>query len=1165
MTFIIRGIVVFQLLILTLAQGALADQFGEQFPQAAADALIRRLEVETTPEGLPPGVDLQRQMRWDPALNALLVDSVVSNRGTQAAKLDEMALLSLSFRMRSLGEDAPYEKLAYRNDTWYGSTFWSGPDWTRVGKDWHHPGEKTPSVRCFRVPRDGHVTLSGRVYKLHRMGDGVRLSILHGKKEVWNAQIDGADGQGVEPKLTLDVRKGDALRFMVHKRGSIACDTTHWDPVVTYADGKRFQASQAFGNRQGVDQWFYEMQTGRPTAASIPTLYGLGSDLSLRSWLAEPQKSLTLSAGDALPWMVLADGLDASGVAMAIDSGEAWSCRAAATTDGLLRITLSARGEKGTPLLAPGEKRALPSLAISAFQGPWTGSLAFLKSLVDSRANPARFSAAATRIDAAYRGIVKTLKRPPDLDLLLMAQAEWRRDDKIDETAAAFAKATDEHLRRARALAVDLRRGQSDALLAEEMSRLDSLSPLAARGTATLDQRRSLYLQVRLLKRQIALANPLLSFEKLLFCKRVPTSYSHLVMQYFGWRARGGGGLFVLERPGCSLDARDLLDGRLSDGNVLEPRLSYDAQRIVFSYVTCRDKAYNPNELDHGADDGFYHVFEVKCDGTGLRQLSSGPYDDLMPTYLPDGGIAFCSTRRRGHARCFGGQFSPRWHVYTLHRMDADGGNMRILSVHDTNEWFPAVSNAGLILYGRWDYIDRDAVTHQNLWSTRPNGTNPTAVWGNATPSPHCTFQAQPIPGSNKIIFTASAHHSITAGSVAILDPSVGNNGQEAITRITPAIPFPEAESRDIREYYASPWPLSEKYFLVSYSPTPLVWEPGANRRNALGIYLLDAAGNRELIYRDLDIGCETPIPWVPRPAPPIFPSTLPDEEPATGEMVVVDVTQGLGRVPRGTIKELRIVQIFPKTTNVANHPPIGLAGEENARAILGTVPVESDGSARFVVPARTPILFQALDADGMAYQTMRSLTYVQPGEQLACIGCHENGMTAPVAHRAMALDRPPSRIQPGQLGGRPFSFVEVVQPVLDRHCVSCHGEKKLEGKLDLRGMPQQGFTRSYWSLCGNRDVPGADAKTRSAGPLVPRFPARNQIQVTPPGGAIGARGSRLMHILRKDHYGVKLADDDLRRVAAWIDMNAVFYGVYSAEQQAVQLHGDPLAMPEIQ
>ncbi len=302
----------------------------------------------------------------------------------------------------------------------------------------------------------------------------------------------------------------------------------------------------------------------------------------------------------------------------------------------------------------------------------------------------------------------------------------------------------------------------------------------------------------------------------------------------------------------------------------------------IFSYSKCTE------------EDPFYHVYEVNADGTNLRQLTEGEYEDLMPNYLPDGGIVFTSTRRKGHARCFGAQFGPRWHVYTLHRMDADGSNIRTLSFHETNEWFPTVAPSGHILYSRWDYVDRHPVVHQNLWACRPDGTNPVAVWGNHTETPHCTFQLQPIPNTTKIVFTASAHHSITGGSVAIVTPHRGNNGEQALDRITPDVKFPEAEGR-LDEYYDAPWPLSEDTFLVGYSPKPLLMEPQANDPAALGIYLLDRRGNRELIYRDPAIGSSHPIPLVPRPVPPILPSTLPSDAPPTGELVMADVYQGLG------------------------------------------------------------------------------------------------------------------------------------------------------------------------------------------------------------------------------------------------------------------------------
>jgi cytochrome c553 len=214
------------------------------------------------------------------------------------------------------------------------------------------------------------------------------------------------------------------------------------------------------------------------------------------------------------------------------------------------------------------------------------------------------------------------------------------------------------------------------------------------------------------------------------------------------------------------------------------------------------------------------------------------------------------------------------------------------------------------------------------------------------------------------------------------------------------------------------------------------------------------------------------------------------------------------------------------------------------------------DGSAYFEVPAGKPVLFQALDKDGMAYQTMRTITYVQPGEVVSCVGCHEKRLTTPLPCNPIAARRRPSLLEPGPLGGSPFSFVRFVQPVLEKYCVRCHGGEKTEKDVDLTaaatGTPHNGFTRSYAAL------------TRDAG-MVPRYPQRNQIQVTLPGGQIGARGSRLMRLVRSGHYEVKLSDQEYRILAAWIDLNAVFYGSYDPEENARELAGQSIRMPRIQ
>ena len=754
---------------------------------------------------------------------------------------------------------------------WYKSRFWKcGVEWSIVGKNWQHPGNKTPSVRRFNVQEDGRILLTGNAAKFHldKNSDGVTVWIRHNDKDLLKRDLAGDDSKGIDYKIELNVKKGDKIRFVVGQRDKIFCDTTRWDPTITYLTGakKTYTASKAFY----------------------------------------------------------------------VDS-------------------------------------ALPA-EIEAQAALWSYECENTDPLSDAR-----------------------LPENYGTNFSVMIQFEWLREDQIiPNDPKSFLAASAKHLEKARILLADQKEEWDEKVCqTEEKKWSDLTARLKAVSDKDLRGAELVYAAIRGAKRKLALSNPLLDFGNLLFCKRQPSSYSHLVMQYFGWRARSGGGLFVLKNPGKSLEIREVIKEQLPPGNYLEPKLSWDAQKIVFAYVDLKDnKVYDPYKVHFSdPDEGFYHIYSVNLDGTGLKQLTKGSFDDITPNWLADGDIVFSSTRRLGYARCFWWGFGRRWQVYTIHRMKPDGSAIEQLSWHDTNEWFPAVSHNGQIIYARWDYIDRDAVTHQNLWSMRPDGTNPAAVWGNASPSPHCTFQALPIPNSRKYVFTASAHHSITGGSLVILDPSAGVDGEQSLQRITPEVPFPESETRMIKEFYDSPYPLSEKFFLVSYSPYPLKWEGSVpNNSNGMGIYLYDVFGNRELLYRDPKIGCTNAIPVSVRPIPPVLASQLPKENaPDYGEMTITDVYQGLGsKIERGRIKEIRIVQILPKTTRDGDDPAIGLAGEENARVILGTVPVEDDGSAYFRVPAQKPIYLQAIDKEGFAYQTMRSLTYLQKGEKVSCTGCHE-------------------------------------------------------------------------------------------------------------------------------------------------------------------------------
>jgi len=251
----------------------------------------------------------------------------------------------------------------------------------------------------------------------------------------------------------------------------------------------------------------------------------------------------------------------------------------------------------------------------------------------------------------------------------------------------------------------------------------------------------------------------------------------------------------------------------------------------------------------------------------------------------------------------------------------------------------------------------------------------------------------------------------------------------------------------------------------------------------------------------------------------------------------------------------LRIFQVLPKTTPAANDPRIGHANAESARMLLGTVPVEADGSAYFRAPARKPLYFQAVDADGRAVQSMRSVTYLQPGERRACIGCHEPPGSAAASRRATALMRGPSAIESGPEGTRPFCYPRLVQPVLDRHCLSCHDGTKGNDKSDLvlTGEPAGHFTRSYnnlkpylrWYEWGGASITGA---------------------VTRPG-RIGADESRLTKILADATHAPKLnlPREDRDKLYIWLDGNVPFYGTYDKADQQRQKSGQAVPVPSVQ
>ncbi len=750
-------------------------------------------------------------------------------------------------------------------------------------------------------------------------------------------------------------------------------------------------------------------------------------------------------------------------------------------------------------------------------------------------------------------------------------------------------------LRRTRALLEKLESMDNAPDLEPASRELDELASEQKQvPVSDLEKRKKLFLHLCELRRRIALKNPLLDFDRIvLLTKHRPgRGDHHMVDQYYGFNARPGGRPLVLADPfGGEPQAMDLLSdsvvatgrlkGRKLEGGVFNTLdLDYDGKSLLFAWSECgqppADAAWEgqpwSKELAEKWKKPFYfwhprtvyHIFKVGVDGSGLTQLTDGMWNDFDPCFLPSGRIVFVSERRGGFLRCGGNRPNPS---YTLFGMMPDGSDIITLSYHETNEWNPSVTNNGMIAYTRWDYVDRDNDIAHHIWLCFPDGRDPRSLHGNYPVSrearPWMELSIRAIPGSHRFVALAAPHHGYNYGSMILIDQSVeDDNAMSQLRRITPEVLFPESEKapgvphgkgahRPAGEVYGSPWPLSEEFFLCVYDPA----------MRHYGLYLVDCFGNRIFLYRDPEAACLDPIPLRPRSRPHVIPvqtyQAIADRSGGVegkSTIAVMNIYESDSEWPAGTrIDSLRIVQLFPKATYHLDIPEIGAGNESLARGVLGTVPVEKDGSVHFEAPAGVPLYFQALDENGLAVQSMRSATYLHEGERLSCVGCHEPKSRSSINDMPaipLALTRPPAKPAPGPEGSHPLSFPRLVQPVLDRSCVACHSEEPSAPSLAGDSFGQHGWSEAFhtlsrfsWSLSGGNGIISVNG-SRS----IP--------------GKIGARASKLYQLLGKGHHEVVLSDEEMRRIVIWLDCNSNFYGAYlDIEKQA---RGE-LVLPSLQ
>lgn len=735
--------------------------------------------------------------------------------------------------------------------------------------------------------------------------------------------------------------------------------------------------------------------------------------------------------------------------------------------------------------------------------------------------------------------------------LLLLAvsacASPWMRAaeaiDRHSDPKPEYSQLTRERMKLARRTLALVEASVARPELAAELAALEQRVKRAASALTTFPK--SLYEEACELRRRIILTHPLLDFDRLLINKRPPPGFNHQSDQYLGRYSGVGDGLVVLDRWKDQPQETVLLKDQLPAGSVLHPDLSFDAQRILFSY--CDHTPTDPTRRR-------FFIYEIGVDGSGLRQVTGTEHDSLDGShgrdtvliedwdacYLPDGGFAFVSTRNQGGVRChFGGRYCP---TYTLYRSELDGTGIRPMAYGEANEWDPSVMHDGRVIWTRWDYINRHDTLFQSLWTTRPDGTSPEHFYGNYTRNPCSIAEARAIPGSRKVVATATAHHSYTAGSIIVIDPFRGHDGQEPITRVTPETAFPETEGWGDTAY-ATPWPLSEDLFLVAYSATPHTRQGKQRAANDYAIYLVDTLGGREMIYRDDSMSSFCPIPIQSRPTPPTLPSLADSKSTAvdaTGVFYVQNVYESDANIEPGSVKRLRVVRVDSQTTQAV--PPRSTVLFETAKKILGTVPVAEDGSVAFRVPAGESLLFQLLDENGMAVMGMRSFTYVHAGETVSCVGCHAPRNAPPVSDRSfnnIAIHELQPPAGPQYEGG--LSFARTVQPVLDRHCISCHGLEQTAGGVNLLGTIEDRPADVQHLLAST-----AYNSLVSRNGLVAMALRNQEADASTAKDYMSHAGRLAKMLLEGDEQHDRLDHESLQRIVGWLDLNAQFFGDYS-------------------
>ncbi len=746
-----------------------------------------------------------------------------------------------------------------------------------------------------------------------------------------------------------------------------------------------------------------------------------------------------------------------------------------------------------------------------------------------------------------------------------------------------------------------------------------SLKSAAEPPTAGLTEQRQRYLELRRALRDVVLSNPDLDFDQIVFgTRQAPTGNGNITVGRWNTHTPGGD---IYVKQGFSPDdpVTPLLNGRLGPGHLRGLELHWDANRLVFAFAPQNGRANADQRLPERSDFGGYfgqgvgaveemsHLYEINVDGSGLRQLTTEPFHaDQEPTYLPNDEIVFVSDRSYFGSQCAGALEQDNM-ILNLYRCDPDGKNIRPLSNNKDFDRHPHVMDTGQLLFLHWEYQERHLWQTHSLWTCRPDGSMTDAIYKQHIPSgPMSLREARQVFGQSQCVAIACGHHNYDQGAVFLIDYAQGINNRYAMRNVTPGVsgteggyggvqPVAEGGVEDRGGHYMFPYPLSDKCFLVSFSYK----RPERNAGQNFSLYYIDVWGNKELIHRDkkMSVSFLSPLKAV---APPPVLTEYPARETMqqkSGEAlaVVSDVHAGWSDQEERRIKYLRISQKVPwpcvkdesKSCGfndlhwmpAAWDPVLGM-WDWGAARVIGIVPVEEDGSAYFKVPADQTVYFHGLDENFLEVRRMRSNVTFVAGETRSCIGCHESRAATPApAAVPLAIRREPSTPEPPSWGDRIVpDYERHIQPIFERHCVRCHGQKKPDGDLELTSRRIDGylqsyrtlfglkpsdatpFTKNYWAIWRPNEPPISNQEHDAAkkflrammqdpkpAQLVTVADYTSGSEVTEPR-QFGSARSKLTLILLEDALHrdeVTLSRDEWISLVTWVDLNAQYWGTF--------------------